>query len=76
MIKLVNIPGVYEQSKDCTIELCDNGATIQLELVEFMRNFEVIDVAHVRPAFNSHFYAYKSNPAQFKLYIVDIPANA
>jgi hypothetical protein len=40
-----------------------------------MRNFELIDVAHVQSSYNSHFYAYESSPSQFKFYLVDVPPN-
>jgi hypothetical protein len=41
-----------------------------------MRNFELIDVAHLRPTYNSHFYTYKSNPGQFKFYMMDVTPNS
>lgn len=46
-----------------------------LQLVEFMRNFEIIDVAHLRPDFSSHFYSYRSLPGQYKFYTVGIPSH-
>lgn len=35
----------------------EENHSIEIELVEFMRNFELLDIAHVRPHFSSYFYA-------------------
>jgi hypothetical protein len=61
-IILWNLPHKVNRIESQFIEEVDDGLAISLPLVEFMRNFELIDSSHVQNNFSSYFYRLKCEP--------------
>ena len=51
-----------------TPHLAQEGSEIVMNVWEFMNNFEVIDVAHIRPGYNSHHYPVEFKYSQYSVF--------
>ena len=50
----------------------DDGQCINLSLIEFMRNFEMIDSTHYKKHYNSYFYSFKTEANEAKMYSFEV----